>query len=996
MFTHLHVHSCYSLLYGTARAAELAASARAKGYDALAITDINNLYGVHEFLAACSREGLRPIIGAEVRAGGARAVALARTAEGFSHLTRVLTERMTEKDFDLAVSLKRHGGGLALLSDSPGLLAALRGAVDDLYAMVTPRSRRALRAAERLSIPAAAAGDVTFLSPGDFAVHRVLRAIAARGTVSGVPGEECAPADALLFSPEEAGRLYADCPEALENAERIAGECAFSSIFRGFVFPGYAAPGGVDPASELRRRTLAGAELRYGELSESVMERIDYELDIIGRKGFAPYFLVVADIVKHASRLCGRGSAAASVVSYSLGITNVDPVRHNLYFERFLNPERADPPDIDIDLAWDERDALLDRVMKGYGEEYSAMVCTHVHFQWRSALRETARAHGIPEGEITRFQERLVRGNGGGVDDTWRGIMETAGRITGLPRHLGVHVGGLVLTPRPISCYVPVERAPKGVPIIAWDKDGAEEAGLVKIDLLGNRSLAVVRDALENLEKNGIPIDQRRWDPVSDAETQGLLARGGTMGVFYVESPAMRQLQRKTGRGDFEHLVIHSSIIRPAANRFIAEYVRRLKGKAYAPLHPRLEYILGETYGIMCYQEDVSKVAVALAGFTPAEADALRKILSKKDREAKLPYYRDKFHAGAGKNGVEEGTAAQVWEMIESFDGYSFCKPHSASYALVSFQSAYLKAHHPAEFMAAVLSNGGGYYTAPAYISESRRLGLTVCPPDINDSDLRYSGKDGRVRVGLMAVRGLRHETIASILRERAGHGPFTGIGDLLRRVELSCPDAQALVSAGALDSLSGGMGRYDQLWALLREMDGKGADSGGGESLFGETGGAAPRRKEQPLQERLAQEYTCLGFLCDRHPLALWEKKIGRYPRARAAELPRLAGKTVSLVGWLVTRKDIFTAGGEPMEFVSFEDETDIFETVLFPAGVPGIRTRAERATALLHPRPGGGRHGGGQPPRASGREDRVRSPHFPVIFIVYFAVFSTSGRLT
>jgi len=932
-FVHLQVRSCYSLLYGTRTIGELVARAADLGYGAMALTDINNLYGVHDFLEACRERGIRPIVGAEVRKNDERALVLVKNKMGFSALTGLISSVMTGEDRGLAPLLPAASAGNIILTDSPGLLEELAGRVDELYAMVTPFSRKILAHAARLRVPPAAVGEVTLLEKGDYDVHRVLRAIAARDTVDNLRGGDCAPADSLLFSLREARHIFSDCPGALTNTATIAGRCRFARIFDGFIFPVY---GGErnSAASLLRSRTLEGAEVRYGELSESVMERVDYELSIIGEKGFASYFLIVADIVKKTSRTCGRGSAAASIVSYCLGITNVDPVRHNLYFERFLNPERLDPPDIDVDFAWDERDAIIGDVMNEFGSDRCAMVSTHIHFREASALRDVARAHGLPDDEITAFERQLFRerqaGTAAHIDSLWQSILDTAFRIRGFPRHLSVHVGGLVMTPEFIRGYVPVERAAKNVPVITWDKDGAEAAGLVKIDLLGNRSLAVIRDALANLKENGVHVDERTWDPVSDGKTRDMLARGDTMGVFYVESPAMRQLQKKTGRGDFEHLVIHSSIIRPAANRFITEYVERLGGKPWKSLHPRLDHILAETYGIMCYQEDVSKVAVALAGFTPAEGDGLRKILTKRNREVKLREYRERFFSGASRNGVDDATCAAIWAMIESFDGYSFCKPHSASYAMVSFQSAWLKAHYPAEFMAAVISNGGGYYTLPGYISEARRLGMTIDPLDVNESGYGFRGKGKRVRAGFVAVAGLRHATVKALVEERGRGGPYRSLGDLDRRVHITPADYEILVASGALDSVAPGLGRAAQLWHILINR-GEGAGEAGA-SLFESPVQELPRVREKPLHERLRQEYRVMGFLCDRHPLFFWQEKMASYRKIPARDIALHIGEIITVAGWPVTRKAILTSSGNPMEFVSFEDETAMYETVFFP----------------------------------------------------------------
>jgi DNA polymerase III alpha subunit len=401
------------------------------------------------------------------------------------------------------------------------------------------------------------------------------------------------------------------------------------------------------------------------------------------------------------------------------------------------------------------------------------------------------------------------------------------------------------------------------------------------------------------------------------------------MGVFYIESPAMRRLQQKTRRGDFEHIVIHSSIIRPAANRYINDYVRRLRGEPCDPLHPVLDELLAETHGIMVYQEDVSKAAVAIAGFSDADADGLRKIMAKRNKESRLAEYRRMFFDGAEGNGVSRETTGKIWDMILSFDGYSFCKPHSASYAMVSFQSAYLKTHFPAEFMAAVISNEGGYYTASAYIGEARRMGLRILPPDLNESRVPYTGRDGNLRVGLMAVRGLRRETARLITTEREKGGPFTDLEDFRRRVPLLGGDAEALAAAGAADSLGGGKNRAEQLWTLLGGE--RGAGGGRQAELF-----SAPRRERRfpdPGERvRLKNEYARLGFLTDRSPLWFWSGTLSGIARIRGRDMVSRVGEDATLAGMLVTVKEILTIDGKPMEFVSFEDEEAIFETVFFP----------------------------------------------------------------
>ena len=794
-----------------------------------------------------------------------------------------------------------------------------------------------------------------FIRRDDLAVHRLLRAIDRNTCLSRLAPEAIAPADAWLAAPDEYRRRFAVCPETLDAAAAIAARLTFTGPDFGTVLPPLPGLDGPAAADRLRAEAYAGAHRRYGgELAETVVERLERELKIIAAMGFAAYFLIVRDIVALSPRTCGRGSGAASLVAYCLGITNVCPLKHNLYFERFLNPGRTDPPDIDVDFAWDERDAVLAAVLARH-RGHAAMVANHVRFQPRMAVREVAKVYGLTEAEIGRVAKRLPwfwRAEETDADllaelkmqpelktvefpPPWPEILAHAQRIIGTPRYLSVHPGGVVITPRPIDDYVPVERAPKGVPIIQWEKDAAEDAGLVKIDLLGNRSLGVIRDALANLQANGAAVDETRWEPEDDLATQASVAQGRTMGCFYIESPAMRLLQQKSRVGDFEHLVIHSSIIRPAANDYIREYIRRLHGGPWDPIHPLLTDVLEETFGIMVYQEDVSRAAVALAGFSHAEADGLRKILSKKDRELQLRDYARRFREGARAQGVSEAQITAIWDMMMSFDGYSFCKPHSASYARVSFQAAYLKVHYPAEFMAAVISNQGGFYSAFAYVSEARRLGLEVLPPDVNASDVRWTGNKAALRVGLLSIKGLAAATQERIVAGRAGR-TYAGLGDFLERVRPDAAELRALVHCGALDRLAPGASRAELLWESARRLPSRctAGRAARNRSLF-EAPGAderTPRLPPDDPRERLRREFAVLGFLCDRHPIELYADAVHRAGAVKAVDLPRRVGRRVRFAGWLITGKVVETKKGEPMEFLTFEDETGLVETTFFP----------------------------------------------------------------
>ncbi len=988
----LVTRSHYSLMWGTASVNQLCHAAARLGYTRLALTDTDSLCGLWPFIQACRLHNLRPLVGAEVTdpKTGKRAVCLVENGEGYRNLCRLLTRRhgvswepmRKDEPFSLEQEVIRHAAGLVVLTTEAAHLEVWREAG---VAVAAAQSRQpggagelARHAARRLEIPLVAVPDSYFLSPRDHEVHRVLRAIAGNCSLSRLTPKEMAPEGAWLAAPDEYRRRFTALPEAVDATAALAERCAFTGPEPTLVLPPWDDARGRTAAVLLREAAFAGARRRYGDdLSEPAVERLEYELRRIEEKHFSAYFLVVQQIVRRSPRICGRGSAAASLVAYCLGITNVCPLKHKLYFERFLNPARSDPPDIDVDFAWDERDAVLESVFAQYGDR-AAMVSSHVLFQPRMAIREVAKVYGLTGREINQVVKRMPWLWPEGEEHTanlqarlkalpemrsldfpepWPVILGLAQRLLGAPRTLSVHPGGMVITPRPVDQYAPIQRATKGVPILQWDKEGAEDGGLVKIDLLGNRSLAVIRDAVNNVHENGVPFDEARWEPEDDEATQRAVAEGRTMGCFYIESPAMRQLLRRAGKGDFEHLVIHSSIIRPAANAFIREYLRRLKGGGWEPIHPLLADVLDETFGIMVYQEDVSRVAVALAGFSHSEADGLRKILSKRDRELRLRHTRERFFEGARARGVAREKIEAVWSMIMSFDGYSFCKPHSASYARVSFQAAYLKVHHPAEFMAAVISNQGGFYGTFAYVSEARRMGLTILPPHVNHSELRWRGRKLCLRVGLQAIKGLSVAAQQRILAAR-GARAFSDLGDLLRRARPDEEEARALVHGGTCDELSAGAGaaRGALVWELARwrqvKRRGRGREGrmrGESGELFAEPSVPPPALPSGGERDRLRRQFDVLGFLCDRHPLTLFRRPQDDPRAITARQLDQRVGQRVRFWGWPIAGKTVPTKRGEPMKFLTFEDQTGMVETTFFPRAYSRYCSMLQRGRPLL-----------------------------------------------
>ncbi|MDO9119559.1 MAG: DNA polymerase III subunit alpha [Nitrospira sp.] len=953
-FVHLHTHSSYSAMSGVPTLEALCQAVRNHGQDTLALTDTNGLYGAMRFLDVARQAGLQPILGAELVHQQHRAVLLAKTPAGYANLCRILSARHSDPSFDCISTVARHRDGLILLSDDRTALTAWQqDSAEDLFVELTPGPlmHEAVTVSRHLSLPAVATARASFLHPSEYQAHRLLRAIAQNTTLSRLRAEDCCAPSHWLMPEAVLARQFPHLPEALTNTRRIAKQCHTDWDFKETIFPAFRQLSTRAAYETLRAKTYDGAKWRYGELTEVVRLRIDTELMVIRDKGYAHYFLIVDEIVRQAPRTCGRGSAAAAIVSYCLGITHVDPIRHNLLFERFLNPGRHDPPDIDIDFPWDERPQILNWVFSHYGHQQAAMVANQNTLAPRAAMREIAKVYGMPAGEIgtglTLLHRRadFVAVTPGLTAQTWAEqvcrslnlrapwpeILSWSVQLQGHFRNLGLHPGGVVLVPDEIRRYVPVEISASGLPVIQWEKDQAEDAGLVKIDLLGNRSLAVIRDALAAITQNtGRAIDYATWDPICDPATNELIRQGDTMGCFYVESPATRLLLKKLWAGMplarraeadvFEYLVVVSSIIRPAANVFADEFVRRAHGHRYPSLHPLLDEVLADTHGIMVYQEDVMKVAVALGGFSVADGDQLRKVLSKKHKERQLRDYQRQFYDGAAARGITPSIIDQIWAMIMSFAGYSFCKPHSASYAQVSFKSAYLRAHYPAEFIAAVVSNQGGYYSTFAYLSEGWRMGLTILPPDINASDWAYTGSGRTVRVGFMQIRSLEEDFAKRIIAERQAHGSYRSLGDWLERVKPEVAQATLLIKAGCLDSIAGELTRPALLWRLFAAQAAK-------------PPGCLPIPPEYTVDRRLSHELALFGFPLSCHPLDLFQEVVARIPSIAAKDLPHHVGHQVTVIGWLVTEKIVATKQGEPMEFLTLEDHTALYDATVFPA---------------------------------------------------------------
>ena len=988
MFTHLHAHSWFSLGQGASCPADLIAAAATRGFPALACTDTNGVYGAVEFQRVAIEAGIRPILGAHLVLGDEECVALAMDERGWGAVCRAATaihwkqrERSTvngQRDQPrLADILASDRHGALILSASVPFLERVvaRSGPEDIFAELIPGKERhaVLAAGRRLGLLPVVTNAVMFAHPEDHPRHRLLSAIAANTTLSSLESAGSAqppsrpavqPSSAWLKPPSELSRHFPDVPDAIDRAGELAERCRYLiPIGERVVPPRYVEV--TDALQQLRALAYQGAARRYGTIAPITRDRLEHELAIIGMKGFADYFLVVKDIVEHGPTHCGRGSVANSIVSYCLGITHVEPLGAGLLFERFLNPERRDPPDIDLDFPWDERDHILAWVFRRYPMPRAAMVANHNTLKLRGALREVAKVDGRPPAEIREVTRRIPwysdevpieqllaeHPNFTGLDlpAAWQGLARRASALVGTPRHLSLHPGGVVIVPGALTDYVPIEPAAKRlddapdltVPVIQFEKDGAEDAGLVKIDLLGNRSLAVIRDGIEAVRINtGRELDYTSAEAGEDPDTRTLFRTGNTMGVFYTESPASRALCIKSKAEDYEILVLNTSIIRPASNRFIRIYLERLHGGAWEPLDPSLRDVLSETFGVMVYQEDVVNVCSVFAGMPLATGDGLRKALSKKRPAKALAAYAQEFFAGALELGRSVETAKEVWHMVMSFAGYSFCKGHSCSYIQVAQQSGYLRAHYPAEFFAAVLANGGGFYAPFAYVAEARRAGLTVLPPDVNASEFRTTGRGNEIRIGLQFVKGLSTGASEGILEGRKGaktqrrkdEAPYLNIEDLRERARLKPDDLRLLIKVGACDSIAEGRTRPEMLW----EMDARAPGREDADDLQLASSrlrvAASPRLPEYSADRRRREECELLTFATDCHPMELRQEDLRRFRLVPAPRLAEHVGRHVLAAGMLTTAKPVHTAKDEPMQFATFDDGYGLIETVLFP----------------------------------------------------------------
>jgi len=811
--------------------------------------------------------------------------------------------------------------------------------------------------AGHLRLPLVATNKVYFAGPEAHRIHRVLSAIRENTTTAALGPAAVAHSENWLKPQSLMVELFGPWRDAVLNTLWIADRCNLDLPLGQPIFPESDLPPCETSFSHLWKLAFDGVSERYRPLTPQVIDRLKHELEVINRLGFAPYFLIVRDIVRYAREhgisIVGRGSAADSLVSYALGITQVDPLKYDLYFERFLNLSRTDCPDIDLDICWKRRDEVIDYVYRRYGSDRVAMISTFATFQARSAVTDIAKTFGLTRDEINSFTSSLPHYHSSDIkavvdrlpechhlpinEEPFKSIVELSEAIDGFPRHLSIHCGGLVIGREPLTRLVPLQRSAKGIVITQFDMGPIEQLGLVKMDLLGHRSLTVIDETVDSVWRNrGVKMDAGSL-PDHDELTGDLLRAGRTIGCFQIESPAMRSLLRSLRADGTDSLIKGLSLVRPgpSGSGMKKRYIQRHLGKEKTEyLHPKMADLLKHTYGVMLYQEDILRVASAVAGMTLSEGDELRRAMTKKRSPEKMAQISKGFVERAGKNGVPETTALEIWGLIANFSAYAYCKAHACTYGQLAYRCAYLKAHYPAEFLASVLSNRGGFYYPAVYIEEARRCGLEILPPDINRSKYEYTAEGDAIRVGFIEIKWLSAEAVKSIRTARRDQ-PFTCLADIWRRAKLSYAEAESLIKVGALDGF--GRTRPELMWELkMLAADGSPPKVAEGKELFRSFDNGpsriVPAIPQYSRSEMLDHEVEHLGVTVSEHPIARYVPNLLRHNLVASRDMASYDRRKVSLAGWLIAERRHGLKGRGCMKFLTLEDAAGLFEAILFP----------------------------------------------------------------
>ena len=1031
-FVHLHVHTEYSLLDGACRIRDLPKIVKELGQTACAVTDHGVMYGAVDFYRACKAEGIKPIIGCEVyvTAEGRRLtdkvhefdsesrhlVLLCENEEGYRNLSYMVSQAWTEGFYikpriDLEL-LREHSRGLVALSaclagEIPRRLRngeyenAKRYALelaelfgpDHFYLELQDHgirdqavvNRGILRIHEETGLPMVCTNDAHYLRKEDAEAHDVLLCIQTGKVLDDENRMRYEPRNFYLRSEAEMAELFSGYEGALENTAKVADMCGMDFTFGKYHLPEFQLPPGYDSFSYLKKLCDEGYRARYGE-DETHREQLRYEQDMIEKMGFTDYFLIVSDFVRYARSVGipvgpGRGSAAGSMVSYCLYITDIDPVKYGLYFERFLNPERVSMPDIDMDFGDTRRGEVIEYVRRKYGEDHVAQIVTFGTMAARGVVRDVGRVMNLPYAEVDQIAKQIPNSPGAHItlsdalrltkslsdlynsDETVKRLIDTARMLEGMPRNASTHAAGVVITKRPVYEYVPLAKNDDSV-VCQYGMVTLEELGLLKMDFLALRNLTVLEDAVQLLKEH--QPDFRLADiPETDRETYEMLAAGKTSGVFQMESTGMTGVCVGLKPQDIEDITAIIALYRPGPMDSIPRFIAcKQDPKLIKYRHPSLEPILSVTYGCIVYQEQVIKIFQDLAGYSLGQADMVRRAMSKKkakdiekEREAFLHGDLERNISGCVANGIPEATAEAIYQEIYDFANYAFNKAHAVAYAVVAYQTAYFKCHYTREYMAALLTSVlDNSDKVAGYINECRECGIALLPPDINRSLDRFTVEEGGIRFGLVAIKNIGRGFIQAVMKEREGAGPFASLHDFCRRMAGSDMNKRALenlIRAGAFDGT--GARRSQLIRVYEKVLDAATArqrqNLEGQLDFFGMSGGQSPQRTEEAhlpdipeftAQERMTMEKETTGLYLSGHPMDAYRDlvrrlrlpKIGAVTEDFAQESgpTRFAdGQYLTLAGVITSSKTKTTKNNSLMAYVVVEDETGSMELLCF-----------------------------------------------------------------
>ena len=1006
-FTHLHVHTEYSLLDGAARINDLLDATKSFGMTSLAITDHGTMYGVIDFYKAAQKRGIKPIIGCEVyvapqsrfdreEVGGVKyyhLVLLAENNTGYKNLVKLASQAATEGFYyrprvDKEILREHHEGLIALSACVAGEIprAILQDDLDHARALIKEyveifgrdnffleiqnhgldeesMVRDALKNfSAELNIPLVATNDSHYVRRTDSEFHDLLLCLQTNKTINDAKRMKFSSDNYYLKSPEEMRKLFYDTPEACDNTLTIAERCNVSLEFGKFQMPEFPLPEEyTDAADYLRDLCNKKIHERYRVVTTEIKTRLNHELEIIHGMGYDGYFLIVYDFINFAHQKKipvgpGRGSAAGSLVAYVLEITELDPIKYNLLFERFLNPERVTLPDIDVDLCYMRRDEVIEYVKERYGAEKVCQIATFGTMAAKASIRDVVRVleFSYPEGsrlvkmipnvlnitlDAALSKSNELRGEYESNPDSRR-IIDFAKKLEGLPRHLSVHAAGVVISKVPLDEIVPLQLS-NGALVTQYDKDKIEELGLLKMDFLGLRTLTIIAETLANIKtSHGVELELSKI-PLRDKKTSDMLSAGKTGAVFQMESAGMTTLVKELQPEGFEDLIPTVALYRPGplGSGMVENFIAGKHGRKVTNyLHPKLESILKETFGVILYQEQVMQIVQTLAGFTLGQADILRRAMGKKKADILLAQ-KENFLQGCQLNGVDKSLAEKIFELLTHFADYGFNKSHSAAYGLLAWQTAYLKAHYPAEYMAAMMSGTPDVDKIASYIELSRRMGIKVLAPDINAGSTHFTVDGGAIRFGLAAIKTVSEGTVDYIVDERR-HGKFKSLADFCGRLEAQKVPRRSLenlIKCGAFDSVD------KRRTALLAALD-SAMEAGtkryqerqsGAINLFGadelhETNDALPNVKERPQREILAWEKETLGFYISGHPLDALREKFSAFKTSK--DLDKFTGRRVKVGGIITDVRRIMTKRGDSMAFLKLEDFDGTIDVTLFP----------------------------------------------------------------